>query len=90
MVIFSISAGRMRIYRRIRGRVDLWREVVGTQHELDLAKAAALDLNGLVVGAGGWTKALGLGLDAVKPVESTGVAPGVLRHDRLDSHLGKL
>ena len=90
MVIFLITGDKMSIFRRVRGRFVWWRDVHGDLDVQREARGAAMDLDDLAVSAGGWAKALSFGLDTVKPIETPGVASGVLRHNSLDRYLWEL
>lgn len=79
-----IRGRRLVLYRRIGGKLALWRELTGEPDELARAIASAREVTSLALSLGGWANALRLGLNPSKPVPATGVPARVFLQDELN------
>jgi hypothetical protein len=85
-----LEEGRLRLWRRIGGRLVPWREIHGDDGRLLRALSAARELDALAGDVGGWTEAFRLSLDPLEPRNPRKVVARVLPKDSLDRSLRKL
>lgn len=86
--MMAVMAGqRMVLFRRIGAKLVQWRVIQGDTETLARALRTARELHYLALAAGGWTHALRLGLDPVKPVKTTRILSGILFEDELNGSL---
>lgn len=86
--MLGILAGtRLRLWRRVAGRLQPWHEVHGEPPKLARALRRAQELDALAAGLGGWAEVFRLSFDPVKPRHLRKVAPWVQPKDDLNGRL---
>jgi hypothetical protein len=87
--MLGILAGkRLRLWRRVAGRLEPWHEVHGDPPKLARAVRRAQELDELAAGLGGWSEVFRLGFDPVKPRHLRKISPRVESEDDLNGGLG--
>lgn len=83
-----IVGPRLRLWRRIDGRLVPWTTVTGDEARLRVALGFAQELSRLAVEGGGWAQVFRLGFDAPEPRHLRKVTFRTVPENGLDGRLG--